>query len=91
MQENYPFFIMKRSAFEDRFFNEFIFSTHNRSDILFEDSGNDEWIYFIKSGEVQISTNKSMLELNHIIQLIGNITNNNDILKNGYNLRNGKL
>ena len=68
-------------------FNEFIQCEYKRDEILFDENDEFDYIYFIKSGEIEISVNMSLLELNQFIQEMSKNSNMYNLMKEGYVLK----
>ena len=70
LNKNYLFNKISPKRFIKRYFNLFILETYNKGDILFEENNELEYIYFIKEGNVDLLTSKSILEMEMFINEI---------------------
>ena len=89
---NYLFNKIAPKKFVKRYFNLFTLETYLKGDVLFEENGNLEYIYFIKEGYVNLLTSKSIIEMEmfineinkkiKVVQNIFNSANNTEEEKN---------
>ena len=91
--KNYLFNKIVPKKFTKRYFNYFSLDTYNKGDILFEENAELEYVYFIKEGNVNLLTSKSILEMemfineiNKKIKIVQNIFNNCDNIDEDKNL-----
>ena len=70
--ECFFFNVVSLSCFQKKYFSNFIFHTFNRNDPLYFEDETIDFIYFIKEGEIELSLNKNIIELQ---QLIKNLIN----------------
>ena len=94
LAKNYLFNKITPKKFVRRYFNLFSLETYNKGDILFSENANLDYVYFIKEGNVNLLTSKSILEMemfineiNKKIKVVQNIFNNegNDEEENNFN------
>ena len=83
LNNNYLFKNIHPKKFVKRYFNLFTLETFYKGDVLFSENDDLEYIYFIKEGYVNLSTSKTILEMemfiNEIdkkIKMVQNIFNN---------------
>ena len=83
--KNYLFNKITPKKFVRRYFNLFILETYNKGDTLFQENANLDYVYFIKEGNVNLLTSKSILEMemfineiNKKIKVVQNIFNSED-------------
>ena len=83
--KNYLFNKIAPKKFVRRYFNLFILETYNKGDVLFKENENLEYVFFIKEGNINLLTSKSILELemfineiNKKIKVVQNIFNNEE-------------
>ena len=81
--KNYLFNKITPKKFVRRYFNLFTLETYMKGDILFNENDDLEYVYFIKEGNVNLFTSKSILEMemfineiNKKIKVVQNIFNN---------------
>ena len=68
--KNYLFNKIATKKFIKRYFDLFTLETYNKGDVLFEESCPLEYVYFIKEGNVNLLTSKSILEMEMFINEI---------------------
>ena len=83
LNNNYLFKNIHPKKFVKRYFNLFTLETFYKGDVLFSENDDLEYIYFIKEGYVNLSTSKTILEMemfineiNKKIKMVQNIFNN---------------
>ena len=77
------FFIkIKKSIFENNYLNFFIKENFTKKQKIFLENDLFEYIYFIKSGEIEISTKKSIIEIEQLLILLNKKLNNYNINNN---------
>ena len=83
--KNYLFNKIVPKKFVKRYFNFFSLDTYDKGDILFEENTELKYVYFIKEGNINLFTSKSILEMemfineiNKKIKIVQNIFNNGD-------------
>ena len=83
--KNYLFNKITPKKFVKKYYNLFTLETYLKGDVLFEENGDLEYIYFIKEGHVNLLTTKSILEMemfineiNKKLKQVQNIFNNNN-------------
>ena len=83
LNNNYLFKNIHPKKFVKRYFNLFTLETFYKGDVLFSENDDLEYIYFIKEGYVNLTTSKTILEMemfineiNKKIKMVQNIFNN---------------
>ena len=95
MHQNFFFHRIQYYKFSKKYFTWFINEKYNKGDILFKEDENIKYLYFIQEGSVEITFNKSMNEIEELINIMKNkeelLVRNNyidihlNIIKNLYN------
>jgi CRP-like cAMP-binding protein len=73
LADNYFFTPIQKKIFEKRFFNHFIYEEHYRGERIINENEEIQFIYFIKEGEVELTINKSTLELHKLVKYLQNL------------------
>ena len=68
--KNYLFDKIAPKKFIKKYFDLFKLETYNKGDVLFEEAGPLDYVYFIKEGNVNLLTSKSILEMEMFINEI---------------------
>ena len=77
LHENHFFQLIKYGKFSKKYFKLFINEVYNKGDIIFKEDDEIKYIYFIEEGIVELSLNKS---INEIEFLIDSLIDKEDIL-----------
>ena len=82
LSKNYLFDKIPPKKFVKRYFPKFVLETYNKGDVLFNETDIVDYVYFIKEGNVKLTTSKSILEME---MLINEINKKIKIVQNIYN------
>ena len=70
MHQNYFFHRIQYYKFSKKYFNWFINEKYSKGHIIFNEGEHIKFLYFIQEGSVELSTSKSMNEIEELIKLI---------------------
>lgn len=66
-------------VFERKYLNSFIYQENYKKDVLFQEETKVDYIYFIKEGQVELKTKKSVFEIHSLITSLSEFgSHNND-------------
>ena len=68
--ENFFFKRITTNSFEKKYFNFFISNNYLKGDVLFNENNKSGFAYFIENGIVELSTSKSVIEMQMLIKLL---------------------
>lgn len=78
--ENFFFLHIKKNVFQNEYFSFFQLCKENKRTILYKEGDILDWIYFLKEGELELSINLNIADLNNLIDALTIVTNTkNDI------------
>jgi hypothetical protein len=87
--QNFFFNNINLKIFERKYFSHFIYEEYLRGSTIFNENENNKYIYFLKDGDVEITINKSLLEIHNLVKVLidsGTLTDENE-----FNLKNGNI
>ena len=94
MHQNFFFHRIQYYKFSKKYYTWFINEKYYKGDILFKEGENIKYLYFIQEGSVEISFNKSINEVEELINIINNkeemLVRNNYIKINFNTFRNSR-
>ena len=70
LHSSFFFIKIKYSKFSKKYYNYFIRENYNKGKILFNEDEKIQYLYFLKEGNVQLYTSKSMNEMQQLINLL---------------------
>lgn len=68
--DGFYFQSVKASVFKKKYFDDFKKIEISRGEILIKEGANYQNVYFIQNGELEISVNQTLLEINQLINIL---------------------
>jgi hypothetical protein len=86
--ENFFFKKMNYKFFEKKYFPHFIYEEYHRGSIILNENENNKYIYFLKDGDIELTINKSLLDIHNLVKTL--IESAKLVDENEFTLTNGK-
>ena len=81
LHSNFFFSKIQISNFVNKYFDYFIIEKYNKNQVIFKENYPLEYIYFIKSGEVQLYSIKSPIQIQELLNDLKKRINNNKLFE----------
>jgi len=73
LHSNFFFVKINQRKFERRFFNFFISEIYENNDYIYNENSNSNYVYFIEEGTVELTSTKSIIEIQILLKGLGDI------------------